>query len=153
MKLALIRVRGRVGVSKDVERTLELLKLKRKHNLVIVDDKKEILGMIKKVEPYITYGEIEKGTLIKLIKKRGKSSLRKKIDLNKVNEKFGSLENFAEKFLKGEATLKDANIKQPFCLHPPRKGFERGGIKKFYKQKGALGYRGKEINKLIEKML
>lgn len=37
-------------------------------------------------------------------------------------------------------------------LHPPRGGFERGGIKKNFSIGGALGYRGEKISELIEKM-
>ena len=45
-------------------------------------------------------------------------------------------------------TIKD----KTFRLHPPKGGFERRGIKKTFKEGGVLGYRGKEIIKLIEKM-
>ncbi len=38
-------------------------------------------------------------------------------------------------------------------LHPPRGGFERGGIKKNYSIGGALGYRGENITVLIDKMI
>ena len=41
---------------------------------------------------------------------------------------------------------------ETYRLHPPIGGFERKGIKTPYQMGGALGYRGKEINKLIEKM-
>lgn len=40
-----------------------------------------------------------------------------------------------------------------FRLQPPRKGFERKGIALPFKMGGALGYRGKEINELLEKMI
>jgi len=36
-------------------------------------------------------------------------------------------------------------------LHPPRRGWE--AIKEPYRSGGSLGYRGKEINKLIQKMV
>lgn len=43
---------------------------------------------------------------------------------------------------------------KPFYrLSPPRGGFERKGIKKQYARGGASGYRGKEINKLLERMI
>ena len=43
------------------------------------------------------------------------------------------------------------NVKPIFRLHPPRKGYE--GIKRTFTVKGALGYRGTEINKLIRRMV
>ena len=43
------------------------------------------------------------------------------------------------------------DVKPLFRLSPPKKGYE--GIKRSVVRGGALGYRGKEINKLIERML
>ena len=40
-----------------------------------------------------------------------------------------------------------------FTLHPPKGGFERKGIKTPFTLKGALGYRGDNINILIKKMI
>ncbi len=42
---------------------------------------------------------------------------------------------------------------KPFRLNPPKKGFERKGIKVSFRSGGALGYRGDKINLLIKKML
>ena len=42
-------------------------------------------------------------------------------------------------------------IKPVFRLNPPKKGFK--GVKKSFTNRGSLGYRGKEINKLIERMI
>lgn len=58
-----------------------------------------------------------------------------------------------------QATLKSLEEKRKeegkkfFRLHPPRKGFERKGIKLPFNIGGAYGNRGKEINKLIMRML
>jgi large subunit ribosomal protein L30 len=43
------------------------------------------------------------------------------------------------------------DVKPIFRLSPPRKGYE--GNKKSYQNGGALGYRGKDINDLIQRML
>ena len=43
--------------------------------------------------------------------------------------------------------------KRFFRLAPPRKGFERKGIKKPFSVGGALGYRGSKINDLIRRMV
>ncbi|MBW2963290.1 uL30 family ribosomal protein [Candidatus Woesearchaeota archaeon] len=40
-----------------------------------------------------------------------------------------------------------------YCLHPPRKGYGRKGIKIPFKVGGGLGYRGDKINDLIKRML
>ena len=44
-------------------------------------------------------------------------------------------------------------MKPFFRLHPPRKGFERKGIKMPFKLGGVLGPRGDKINNLIKKMI
>ncbi len=50
-------------------------------------------------------------------------------------------------------TEKRAQRGKTFRLHPPKKGWERKGIKKPLKQGGALGYRGEKINELIKRMI
>ncbi len=52
-----------------------------------------------------------------------------------------------------ELKEKRPSAKKFFSLHPPRGGFERKGIKKPFKLKGALGFRGDKINDLIKKMI
>ncbi len=48
---------------------------------------------------------------------------------------------------------KEGKLKPFFRLHPPKGGFERKGIKKTFKEGGVLGNRGKEMSKLVERML
>ena len=143
--IAAIRIRGLVGKSEKVNNTFQRLRLRKKHVCVLLPERAEIKGMIKKVNNYITYGEIDKETMKELIEKRGKLEGDKKV---------GSVdEEFINNLIEGKATLKDKKIKPFFRLHPPKKGFGAGGIKKPFKERGALGYRGKEINMLIRKML
>ena len=62
---------------------------------------------------------------------------------------FGAL---AEAVLKGKADLQHLDdVKPVFRLHPPRKGF--GGVKRAFRQGGALGDRGTAINELLLRML
>lgn len=70
-KIAIIRIKGPVGVNFDVEDTMKMLNLNKKFNCVIVDDKPEIKGMIKKVEHLITWGDVNEETA-KLLDKRKK---------------------------------------------------------------------------------
>lgn len=68
---------------------------------------------------------------------------------------WGEIDSEVEKELikKRGTKTPEGKLKPFFRLAPPRGGFERKGIKKSFKQGGALGYRGKEIGKLIKKML
>ncbi|WP_297536047.1 50S ribosomal protein L30 [Thermococcus sp.] len=153
-KLALIRLRSGIRAKGEVRDTLAMLRLHRINHLVIVDDTPSYRGMIQKVKDYITWGEIDKETLVKLLRKRGRLVGNKPITDEYVREKLGmSIEEFAEKVINGEMKLRDLpNIKPVFRLHPPRGGL-KGSKKRTFKEGGALGYRGEKINELIERML
>lgn len=155
---AIIRIRGTVDVPPDVEYTLKLLRLHKKFHCVLYPSSLPgIDGMLHKIKDWVTWGEIDKETLVKLLRIRGRIPGNKQLTDEYVKEKLkleGGIEELAEKILKGEIQLhKIENIIKPvFRLHPPRGGFKRS-TKKPYKSNGELGYRGKEINKLIERML
>ncbi|MBW2999535.1 uL30 family ribosomal protein [Candidatus Woesearchaeota archaeon] len=123
-RIAVIRVRGMTRVTHDIKKTLDMLKLKRKHVCVIVEGNESNNGMIKKVKDYITWGEIDDSVLKKLIEKRAEPNPKDK-----------------------------KRTKAFFRLSPPRGGFERKGTKTTFSLGGVLGYRGSKINQLIEKMI
>jgi len=151
-RIAIVRVRGGVGVGKNPERQLKFLKLNRVNHCVIVDDSPQYMGMIAKCKDYITWGEMEKETFAMLIKKRGMASGNKRLsEENFKNSGFNSVEDFSTKFMNFECGLNAIkNIKPVFRLHPPKGGYRY--IKKQYPT-GALGHRGEKINELIRKMI
>ncbi|MCD6373765.1 MAG: 50S ribosomal protein L30 [Thermococcus sp.] len=153
-KLALIRLRSGIRAKGEVRDTLAMLRLHRINHLVIIDDTPSYKGMVQKVKDYITWGEIDKETLAKLLRKRGRLIGNKPVTEEYVQEKLGmGIDEFAEKVVKGEMKLTDLpNIKPVFRLHPPRGGL-KGSKKRSFKEGGALGYRGEKINELIERML
>jgi len=153
-KLALIRLRSGIRAKGEVRDTLAMLRLHRINHLVLIDDTPSYKGMVQKVKDYITWGEIDKETLVKLLRKRGRLIGNRPITDEYVKEKLGiTLEEFAEKVINGEMKLTDLpNIKPVFRLHPPRGGL-KGSKKRSFKEGGALGYRGERINDLIERML
>ena len=152
-KIAVILIRGTVNTHPDVRKTLELLRLKKKHACVVIEDNEVSKGMLQKVQDYVTFGPITEETLVELISKRGELVGKAKVDGKNVDAKavakayFSSdlkLRDFEEKF----------NLKPFFRLHPPKGGFERGGIKQPVTKGGVLGKRDEEkITKLITKML
>jgi len=148
---AAVRVRGNVHLNPDIKKTLESLCLTRTNHLVLVPEKQ--LPMLKKAEAYVTYGEIEEKILVKVLKKRARLSGDKRIDEKWFKEKkIGSVEELAKNIISGKIVPKQLGIKPVFRLKPPRKGFERKGIKKSYSSGGALGYRASDINELINRM-
>lgn len=154
MAYAVIRVRGHSGVNQDIEDTMVLMRLNRINHCVILPETESIRGMLNKTKDYVTFGEIDEETLARMIKFRGRLIGDKPVDDAVVKEKtkYSSIMAFARALCAGEVrydTMKD--VKPLFRLTPPRKGYE--GNKKSFQNGGALGYRGKLINELIQRMM
>ncbi|MEK6906026.1 MAG: uL30 family ribosomal protein [Nanoarchaeota archaeon] len=139
--IAIVRIKGDVKLKSHIKETLHRLRIRRKYSCVVINPTKVNLGMIKKVENFVAFGEIKKDIFEKLIEKRGQLVIKtKKVDSKKAVEEL-------EKGKKYE----DLNLKPFFRLHPPRKGIDSKlhfGIKK-----GVLGNNKEKINDLIERML
>lgn len=150
---AVIRIRGSVDVSKDVEDTLRMLKLTVVSRCVILPETDVYKGMLNKAKDYITWGQIDNKTLSKLLEKRGKLLGDKKIDekiLEKIT-KFKNFNEFSEALIGGKSNLKEIKeIKPIFKLNPPKHGYK--AIRLPY-PKGDLGDRKEKINNLIERMI
>ncbi len=124
-RIAVVRIRGHNKKSREKNHTLDMLKLYRKNYCVVLGKTPSIMGMVRKVEDCVTWGEIDDSTIKELKEKRGEKT--------KVNGK--------------------EQLKQFFRLSPPKGGFERKGIKTPYALGGALGYRGEKIKDLVRRML
>ena len=73
MKIAVIRIKGQVGLNHDVKETLYRLRIRRKYACVVFDNPSEIqMGMIKSVRNLVAYGEMSDSTYKKLVDSRGK---------------------------------------------------------------------------------
>jgi len=152
--LAVVRIRGVPGRRPEERKTLELLRLHKKFHAVLVRDDPPTRGMLKVIENVVTYGEVEKEVLAKLIRERGRLVGNERVTeeyLKKVG--FGSFEELAEALIEGRASLKDLpGFKPVFRLRPPKGGF-KGTTKRHYREGGELGYRGRAINELLLKMI
>ncbi len=154
MTYAAIRVRGIINIKPDIRKTLQLLNLTRVNHCVLLEEKPSIKGMLHVSKDYITWGEVEKDVLEKLMITRGKLEGDKEFTEKhlKSSTSYNSLDKLSQAIIDNKIKYKDIpNIKPIFRLNPPKNGYE--GIKKSYVNKGALGYRGKDINKLIERMI
>lgn len=154
-RIALVRVRGSIHMKPQVKSTLKLLKIEEPNHCTIIDNSKESKGMIIKINDYITWGEINQELMEKLLKDRSRVKGKRLSDkYMKEKTRFGSIENFVKEFMAFKAEIKDIpDLSRTFRLNPPKKGFERLGIKKPYSIGGALGYRGIKINELLERMI
>ncbi|MBI5803185.1 uL30 family ribosomal protein [Candidatus Pacearchaeota archaeon] len=137
--ICIIRIRGEVGLNKNVVETLNRMRLKRKYSCVVLSPTKENLGMIKRVKDYVAYGEISSEIFQELIAKRGQLiDKKKKVDSKKA----------IEEIING-VKYEELNLKPFFRLHPPRKGIKS----KLYFPRGVLGNHKEHIGKLLVRML
>lgn len=155
MAFAIVRVRGHAGVNKDIEDTMKIMKLTRPNHCVVLPENEVVQGMLNKIKDYVTWGEVDETVLAKMIKFRGRMMGDVPIDdatIKEKSKKYTSIISLAKAIKKGDITYASLDgFKPVFRLSPPKKGYE--GNKRSYKAAGALGYRGKTINKLIERML
>lgn len=92
MKIAVIRIKGQVGLNSDVKETLHRLRIRRKYACVVFENPSDVhKGMIKSVRNFVAYGEMSDATYKKLVDARGKKD-------------------------------SEGNLKPFFRLHPPRGG-------------------------------
>ena len=155
MKIAIVQVRGTVGLSQKLKTTFKLLKLLKTHSCVLAEANSSTKGMLIALKDYITWGEIDQATFTLLLEKRGKLAGNKNLTEAYLKEKTNmNFDQFSQSILESKKTFKDLpGIKPYFRLKPPTKGFERGGIKLQYSLGGALGYRKDNINDLIRRMI
>ncbi|MBU4246409.1 MAG: uL30 family ribosomal protein [Nanoarchaeota archaeon] len=138
-----LRVRGTSKLNGDVSDTLKILGLHKPHQCTFVPNNPSYLGMLKKAEGCVAWGEVTPELLEKLIEVRGKSTDPK---AKKVDAKAA-----AKKILEGK--IKESGINPVLKLCPPKKGFARKGVLHGFGQGGELGYQKEKINELIERMI
>ncbi len=137
--LAVIRIRGSVGVPANVNDTLKMLRLNRVNHCVIVPKTPDFEGMLRKAGNYITWGEIEPKLLEALILKRGRNPGNRRIEKKDVKVLARKIEEKQE-----------LKMKPVFRLSPPSRGFK--SIRRVF-PRGDLGCRGEKINELLERMI
>jgi len=148
---AVIRIRGNARIRGDIKSTLSMLNVNAPNNCSIIPETESYKGMLQAAKDACTWGEIEEKTLVELLKKRLRLPGNKKVDGKILKEmKFDSFEKIAKNMMEAKFKMKDNGFQHNFRLTPPSKGFK--SVKLSY-PKGDLGYRGKEINKLLERMM
>lgn len=130
--VAAIRIRGTVNVRYSIEETMDRLNLRKPNNCTIIKVNDPYLGMLKKCVNHIAYGEVDEETLAKLVTK-----FKLNVD--------------PKGLINGKVDPTELNEKMPMRLHPPRHGMK--SVRKHFNQGGSLGYMGKEINGLINRMV
>ncbi|MFX1418987.1 MAG: 50S ribosomal protein L30 [Promethearchaeota archaeon] len=152
-----IRIRGAPGMRTKIMDTLKMLRMHKINHGVLIWGIPSYKGMLVKCKDYISYGEIDEKTLVRLLRVRGKVEgnhpLTEEHIKNLTNYK--TFRELAKALLNGEIQYREKDIykiKPVFRLHPPKKG-HKGTIKKHYNEGGTLGNVGIYINELVHKML
>ncbi len=152
--LLVVRLRGPSGTSEEVERSLELIRLRRSNWATLVRNEPSEVGVLRKVAPYVTWGEPDPKVLAAVLEKRAETW--NEVPKEKALESLGCRDplELATKVCNGEIDLKVlwSHFKPYFRLHPPKGGFRRS-VKRFFGDEGEAGYRGPAINDLVSKMV
>lgn len=135
---AVVRLRGKRGTPKKILDTMKMLNLKKKFNCTIVPENDSYEGMLKKVENFVTWGEINEDVLSKLLEDR--------VELDEDTDRSEILEN-----IQGGKKLTELNLKPNISLSPPSPSLSNS-LKEIYPE-GEAGYRGGNINELLERMI
>jgi large subunit ribosomal protein L30 len=154
MTFAAVRIRGIINLKPDIKKTLQLLNLSKANHCVLLEENPITKAMLQVAKDYITWGEIDKKILSKLIISRGKLEGDKPLteEYIKSATSYDNVNKLTQAIIDNKFKYKDIpSVKPIFRLNPPKKGYE--GVKRSFVNKGALGYRGEKINALIERMI
>ena len=148
-----VRIKGQADCPYWATTTMELLKLEKKYRAVILPSKDNLLGMLKKVQHYVAWTELDADLAKELIDKKLRKSGYKEVTPEDIKELgYESSTELAKDLSEGKTMLSKLKPLKPwFALAPPRHGFKRS-TKKLYGQKGVLG-KNKELGTIVRRMI
>ena len=148
-----VRIKGQADVPHWANTTLNLLKLEKKYRAVILPVKDNTIGMLKKIQHYVSWQEIDTKTTKELLDKKGRRTGYKKITSEDISQAgFKTIDDLAVSLSEGKISMSKIKPLKPwFALSPPKQGFKRS-TKHLYGQKGILGH-NKDLLTLIKRMM
>lgn len=148
-----VRIKGQADCPYWATTTMTLLKLDKKYRATILPAKDNTLGMLRKVQHYVAWVELDASLAKELIDKKARKGGYQKITANDLKELgFTSSEELATALSEGKVALSKLKPLKPwFALSPPRFGFKRS-TKRLYGQKGVLG-QNKDLGNLVRNMI
>ena len=160
--LFVVRLRGINGVHPKTKKILQLLRLRQINNGVFVRANAATIAMLRRVEPYVTYGVPTLKTVRDLVYKRGHGKVDKqRIPLTDnaiiervLGEKAGIIcveDLVHEIFTVGPHFKEAANFLWPFKLSCARGGLVKKRI--HYIEGGDAGNREEKINDLVRRIV
>ena len=148
-----VRIKGQADCPYWATHTMMLLQLDKKYRATILPAKENTIGMLRKVQHYVSWIELDASLAKELIDKKARKSGYAKItpeDLKTLG--FASTEELGAALAEGKATLSKLKPLKPwFALAPPIHGFKRS-TKKLYGQKGMLG-QNKDLDTIVRRMI
>ena len=140
---------------------MRLLRLRQIHNGVFIRVNKASANMLRRVEPYVTFGYPSRESIRRLVLKRGYGKVNKQripLSSNKIVEQslgkhgINSVEDIVNEIHSVGPHFKETNnFLWPFKLNCPRGGFS--AKRHPFQRRGDWGNREEFINQLITKML
>ena len=148
-----IRIRGGLDTPYYIEDTLKMLRIEKNNYATLLRESPSYIGMLRKAKDYITWGELSIETLRLILEKRGKLEGDESItDKSLASLGYENIDKLTQSIYSGELDFNQLKgIKPFFRLHPPKRGFKRT-VKRPFKNKGELGYRGEAIDELVRRM-
>ncbi len=148
-----LRIKGQADVPHWATTTMKLLNLEKKFRATILPAKENTLGMLKKIQHYVSWQEIDISITKELLDKKGRKAGYKKItseDLSEIG--FKTMDELASSLTESKSSLSKLKPLKPwFAMAPPKHGFKRS-TKKLYGQKGVLGH-NKELITIVRRMM
>lgn len=148
-----VKVRGDISAQREAKETLQMLHLGHTNHGILIDSRPSFLGMLQRVQSYVTWGEVSKETVAFMLERRGKLVGGKALTEENVQTLgYKSIDELAEALFTCKAEQRKLAMQPLFKLHPPTKGY-KGKTKKSFKAGGEAGYRGEAINALVQRMV
>ena len=156
-----MRLRGINDMHPKTRKIMQLLRLRQIHNGVFMRVNKATINMLRKVEPYVTFGYPNLKSVKELIYKRGYGKVNKQriplTDNSIIEKALGDkgiicIEDLIhEIYTCGPHFTACSNFLWPVKLSSPTGGFKAKLL--HYNEGGDAGYRGEKIHELVKKML
>lgn len=159
--LLVVRIKGIRKVAPKERKIMQLFRLRQIGNAVFLKNNKATMNMLRRVEPWVTYGKPSLRIVRALLYKRGYAKIKNqripitsnaivetglgKIGIRCVEDLIQEITTFGENFKAA------SNFLWPFKLNAPRGGFKKK--RQPYLNGGSHGPRENFINDLVDRML